>query len=427
MRTKAFRGNASHTNPGSALGLPNKGSVGLGEVTSKGGFGSSRILAPSNIGFVQRKSQRTLEWNVRPAPASPGIKTGANITHLLSYKSPTRKSDGVKATDYSRVISKCLNGFPYEASNSVYNIKNLDGDTVGLHLYPLGSDIYLGQVSVPAWLRDQVILQAVNDMNQVSQNVLEDLAQLKQTGIMVADLVATMAMMFSWARKGSWGQLRNALREKGLNVPRHIANGWLMYFYGIKPMVSTIEEICTKQKPLRKSYSTRKRAETETSPEVFMASGSAYRRWSGVAKLQAQCGLRAIIDLDGNMRSWTKLGLGPNSFNNLAVTAWALTPYSFVLDWFVPVEAWLRSLVWSPAVKFQGGYVGSRHDVKASYVDTKPFAGPNDYRGTFPHGNLLVRNYQRKEIAYSLPSTLTGIRLSLSPTQVISAAALIVK
>lgn len=381
----------------------------------------SKILAPSNVGYKDQKHFYEAFWSARPAP--PTTRVTGNPIVMRSYKGPTQRSDGRAPTNYSRMIAKVVPGGGAYCFNNFYNYK-ADGYAEGVSWNPHGSQIFSGFVGCPTWMTDKVILDALADMNQLDANILEDLGQLRETGKMIADIFRLMVDLFRMAKAGAWSALRKALRGAGVSVPRNVAKGWLVYFYGIKPLVSTIEALVAADEPLFKTFSVRKRVSQNVSALPYF-NGSYWHQFSGSAKIQAQCEISASIKLASNLATWQRLGLTSSRLTDVVVTAYALVPYSFVLDWFIPIEAWLRSLVWSPFLEYQGGYTGKRHYVHGSVKNMWPWSGSWPYSGVLPEFTLMVRFYQRTTYPYKVPSAALGIRLSLSPTQIVSASALL--
>lgn len=382
----------------------------------------AKILAPSNIGYKVQSYNFDSYWAPKPWP--PSIKVSSNPTILRSYKSPTQKSDFSAPTNYCRMIAKIVPGGSVDCWNNTYSLKS---NTAAGHLndFPHGSEISGGKVGCPAWMIDKVILDAKADMQMLDANILEDLGQLRETGVMIAKLCNTVINLFAMAKAGSWGHMRRLLSYKyGVNLPRSVARGWLVYFYGIKPLISTIEALIEGQEPMYKTFSVRKRVSQNVSALPYF-NGNYWHVCSGSAKIQAQCELTARIKLSGNLSSWQNLGLTSSSLTDAVVTAYALVPYSFVFDWLIPIESWLRTLVWSPFLEYQGGYTGKRHYANVQVKDLWPWSGNWPYSGQLPSFALAVRFYQRTTYPFTVPGVTLGIRLSLSPTQILSASALL--
>lgn len=380
----------------------------------------TNILAPSNFGFVKREQRSDGRWGF-PPDVEPMIDQHYSPNVLLSFRSNINRSDGKRPTDFCRMIATLVSEGPWDIKSSLYRVKYDQSCTLSLIGLPYGCSFMNGHVSVPAWMTDKVVLDAQSDMHQINANILEDLGQLRQTGVLIADIVKLMADLFLIAHQGHAKALRRRLREIGSNVPRSIANAWLIYFYGIKPLIGTIDALVKAEKPLYRKLKVRKRVEQPVDPAGFITPAWWGIQRKGDAKVQAQCQLEAQISMSGNLRTWTDLGITGSDITDAMVTAWALAPYSFVFDWFIPVESWLRSLYWSPALVYQGGFVGKRYVANASLTDAW-----EHYSGSFSRQRLKVRFYQRIAYPYTVPSAVLGIRLALNSNQIISAAALIV-
>lgn len=382
----------------------------------------NKILATSATGSTAQKITYSAYWSVRPSPPTIGVTGKSTIER--SYKSSTKKSDFRSPTNYTRMIGKIVPGPGADCWNNVYSYKS-EISAESLYAWPHGSDYGNAVVGCPTWMVDKVLLDALADMNQLNANILEDLGQLRQTGELIASLYNSMINLFRLALAGNWKAIRRLLRYKhGVNVPRSVAKGWLVYFYGIKPLISTIEALTSNESTLYKTLKVRKRVSQNVSALPYF-NGRYYHQFSGSAKIQAQCELKAKIKLAGNLASWQDLGLTSSGLTDLVVTGYALVPYSFVVDWFIPIENWLRTLVWSPFLEYQGGFTGKRHYVRGSVTNLAPWSGKWPYSGQLPKCQLLVTFYKRETYPYTVPSAALGIRLSLSPTQIVSATALL--
>lgn len=366
-------------------------------------------------------------WGVKPS--EPTIRLGADPVILTTFKSATQYSDRRSPTNYSRMIGKLVPGGSFRCSNNIYVCESSRGLPAslnrGTHPYS-GSNPGSGSVKVPTWMTDKVILDAILEMNDIGANLLEDMGQLRQTANLAVGIFDLIYDLYLVGRLGNWNHLRRRLRDAGSNVPKHIADGWLVYFYGIKPLLSTLSSLAQKFESKRKTFSVRKRVETSGDFRDYVSVESTVQ-FSGIAKWQAQCELGATINIKASQRYFNAAGF-TGTPSDLLVTGWALLPYSFVIDWFVPVENWLRSLYWTPTLEYQGGYVGKRHQCSGTLTNPWPWThigGP--YHGTLPTCRLLVKYYQRISHPYVVPSAVLGIRLALNSNQIKSAAALLIQ
>lgn len=288
---------------------------------------------------------------------------------------------------------------------------------------PFGCSIANGQVSVPLYLQDEAIAAAIQEMNGISTNIYEDLGQAAEPMKLYVGTYRTIILLYLSARAGRWKYVRQVLRKLGSDVPRSIGNGWLMYFYGVRPLMSTLETLVEENKPRNRSYVVRQRRGISCPMLDYVTHGDGVVS-SASADVSVQCQLMADIEISADMSYYYRLGITGNPSDAL-VTAWALAPWSFVVDWILPVEQFLLSLTWVPGVKYQGGFVGRRHRGDATYYDDHPWSGPRPYVGTLPSHRHMVRFYQRVYYPYSVPQVGLNMRFRLNFNQIISAAALI--
>lgn len=114
------------------------------------------------------------------------------------------------------------------------------------------------------------------------------------------------------------------------------ANRWLQYQYGVRPLLSDLYgalDLFQAQMQTGSLYVSR----------VSGGCGLNKTRQSGDA-LQIQSGTSKYTATAYFMvRNETLRSLAQNGITNPALLAWELIPYSFVLDWVLPVGAWLSA------------------------------------------------------------------------------------
>ena len=213
----------------------------------------SKVLAPSKIGAV--RNQRNVKFRWLPSVAYPWQWVNGNAvqTILWSYKSPTKKSDRRKPTDYCRMINKIVPGGAVDCDNvygfptgNRYFYKSDSSCTVSVKggpALPFGSDVGNGQVGVPAWLRDAAIADALSQMSGISANIYEDLGQAAEPFKLYVATYRAIILTYLSARAGQWKYVKRVLRKFGSTPIRSLGNSWLMYFYGVRPLLSTLETL----------------------------------------------------------------------------------------------------------------------------------------------------------------------------------------
>jgi hypothetical protein len=272
-------------------------------------------------------------------------------------------------------------------------------------------------------MRDKVITDAIADFRQYENNVLEDLAQMRQSVNLVVELIELIAELYVAAKRGWFKHIRRRFAEKGHNIPRHIANGWLMYFYGISPLISTIEGILSTPDSRSRTYRAFASVGDELDPKGYTNAGF-FDQCTGTVKRGCRCVFSATLDLSKDQIYLNSLGY-TGTTRDLALTAWALLPYSFIVDWFIPISDFIQSLSWSSSVKYYAGYISRHHEGSATLTTPNPFYGVG-WSGKLPKSKLEVLFFNR-EVLYIPPSPGLSVRLSLSSNSLISAVALIPK
>jgi len=203
---------------------------------------------------------------------------------------------------------------------------------------------------------------------------MDNLMTLRQTLKDPLEDIIRVTRALMAIRKGNLGGAAKALgiTRNPFKETRHIANEWLRLQYGYLPTIQDIHDsIELFQKGLRK-----------TTPLM-----------SSVRNI-SDGGTMSHVDGDINSTHWTKIDINwktkykmkvyysvePSYLSNLnqmglinpAEVAWELTPWSFVVDWFIPVGNFLEALTARAGVTFIDGcsaykVVSDRHMTYMGY------------------------------------------------------------
>lgn len=348
--------------------------------------------------------------------------------YARSNKSVLVKGQPPLATSYFRKVGRLTSvhdvGLYSKSTNrSVRGDSSLPWFT--LASAPYGSNYSAGPVAIPSWMTDKVIQDAIVECREVSANILEDLGQAKSTlqlAVSVVNLVADLWLAFF---RGQWGRLAKLARKNGL--PETIASSWLAFYYGIKPLVGTLDAILnTGPRPI--SRVVRKRITVKCSAHPFLGNTlGTYAFLYEDASQGAECSLRVTYTASDTMRYWQSLGLTSNLWNDALVTAWALIPFSFVFDWFIPVERFLRTRVWDSSLTLKAGHVGRKLSCRAlAQVNNKGVANAApDAVGQWPLALVECLQYNRTAYNDFPPPSGLSFSVGLNPTRLINAAALL--
>lgn len=169
-----------------------------------------------------------------------------------------------------------------------------------------------------------------------------NVATWKQTQGSILGRVNQLLRFTSLLKKGN---LVAAARTLGLGEPRKsvaksVANQWLEYSYGWKPLVNDIYtsvNVLQGECPIQ-PHKCRGRAKTGqyVRKTYYDPYGHYYEEYREDYKIEMGSLVRVV---NPNLYLANSLGL----INPLSV-AWELVPFSFVVDWFVPVGSFLQSM-----------------------------------------------------------------------------------
>lgn len=281
---------------------------------------------------------------------------------------------------------------------------------------PSGGNNY-SDFLTPSWDRSNVYNAALSRLNEKIRGGLDisiALAEAKTTARMVRALGNVIA---------------HARKFRSLGSTKDLANGWLQWQYGWKPLCSDVFKVADEsiRIVLNKLQSVRAGA---TYP--IRVSDKAIR-WI------VEGGYDIPINRDGSGKQSCRFSVSyyPKEFEiarwtslNPVSIAWELTPYSFVIDWFVDVGSYLRNLESALLYNnvFNSGYVSELF----AYDGTETVIEPNRYTvgiyNRFYTGTSRRRRERKfrrnKLLSYPLPRA-PSISADLSSARLLSAAALL--
>lgn len=198
-------------------------------------------------------------------------------------------------------------------------------------------------------------------------NLAQAFAERKQTAGLLAEFALRSAQTIVDLRNG---QLNRAARRWGLEKhpsrsSKTIAQLWLELQYGWKPALSDVFGACEalaeldRSDPYRYGVSVRAKSwqsidevkfdDTKVNPQQKI-----YNRLKGKAGCYVRLDYTLANPILGTMSS---LGI-----SDPQVLAWELLPWSFVVDWALPVGDWLASLTAANGFSFRGGTATKFYD-----------------------------------------------------------------
>lgn len=285
--------------------------------------------------------------------------------------------------------------------------------------------------------------------------VLDAFAKANGSESFAGETIAQMGETVRMLRRplgGAYKLTQKVIKDYKRRYRRHLlyvpeaqvmANAWLEYRYGWKPLIMDLELIMNSIVGLHQQLkrrvvvrgSAREPDVIQDYPYSTKLAGN-FSRWtaSGVVtrseKIRAHAGV--IIDIEPMSTLDMVMKVFGFRGRDLPTTLWALTPLSFVVDWFSNVEKWLTAVIPDPSVIYRGSWVTSVNEVTLDFSGgtingdplyyTIPSSGAvGSYSPSFEKHTRIVR-----EPNPSLPSTPVLTSGILSLVRQVDAASLLV-
>lgn len=272
-----------------------------------------------------------------------------------SFKSDTVKTGGHQApTNYTRYVAKMVADQPYKLNQSYWT-----GDSTAYEelVDYMSTDVNGLGAYYPYMDDDNAInesrVKALNNLGEAKASLGADLATIHQTLDLFSDTVMPLARS---ALALKHGNIRGALNALGLNGQRSgfskfskdLANAWLQLQYGWKPLAQSASDV--------------QQALFEKVAKGALLHGVGRGKWltaydvqKGNMTLQINGKSSARTDLYARLETPSLHQLQSLGVINPASVAWELTPWSFAIDWFVPVGATLEAMTATVGLSFYGG------------------------------------------------------------------------
>jgi len=323
----------------------------------------------SRVGAFQFRRQ--VIWRYKPDITSSWINATSNPTYGFSNRAPVEKTGAhKKATNYHRKLAvlTSLNDTNVKTSSHALKGEGSLHAAFGITLQSTvhGSAYLNTGTSVPSWMSDKAVQDCVNDLNGQAANLMEDLAQALSTARMFVEIFLSIVDAYEALVKGNRAGMKRALaRGKKLannylkagkgqrsakplrpNFPRLSAGGrkaikqassqWLVFYYGVKPLIGTLDALAGFPPGRNKAIKASRKISRSVDPAAFVNQDNGMQV-TGQAYQRVLVGMSVHVEQTNTYAYWNSLGFSGNTFTDAAVLAWAIIPYSFVLDWILPV------------------------------------------------------------------------------------------
>lgn len=196
-------------------------------------------------------------------------------------------------------------------------------------------------------LESEAIAKAIEQIKGKKAAIGESLAEARKTYSMLVEGGNTLLKAALHLKRGNLPAVWSTLKD-GRSAVRRGSDLFLQYKYGWKPLMSDIhglDQLFREQVKSALIISSHKKSQRE---HVVPTNGYGFER-SGSGFRQCSVALWGRVD-DTPSRLMDRVGL-----SNPLSLGWELVPWSFVVDWFVPVGRTLDSLTAPLGVTFIGG------------------------------------------------------------------------
>lgn len=197
-------------------------------------------------------------------------------------------------------------------------------------------------------------------------DVLTTLGEAKSSISMVSSALSDLMRGYRAIRKGKVGVLRKLFKKGALNknVSRHwrnktVENRYLEFTYGWSPMIGDIATAFKELSNLEPLPQIMKVSHSTKLPCEFHEGSDGW----GFRLMKTNCYFAVRSEKARRSAEW-------NLINNPLLTGWELVPYSFVVDWFIPIGDTISQFSAADGLDFISGT--TTQYTKAWYLSTRP-------------------------------------------------------
>lgn len=254
-------------------------------------------------------------------------------------------------------------------------------------------------------LRNAALIAVRNKLKSSSINLGVAFGERKATARLLGDTAIRLARSVRNLRRG---EIRKAMNELGISSKRSQPRGsnvpqkWLELQYGWKPLLSDVygaAEALEKRPKGDWRVTAKVTRSLEQTSLYTLTPGASSGFGGGTCKASVMKSVFARIDaLPQNEATISLASLG---VTNPLIVAWELVPFSFVVDWALPIGNYLESL--DALLGYGSAQYSSSLLVKATWTDKGLSAsGGSWYNKNDYHGRKRLV-YLAREVSSSVP------------------------
>jgi len=221
----------------------------------------------------------------------------------------------------------------------------------------------------PDYLERSAVNRALLKLKQQTVNLATNFAERRQLENLTFDTMNRIVSSIHAFRTNSPSDWRQLLKIANLRKEtKHVPQAWLECQYGWNPLLQDVHDAAqslNKTEGNGDSY----RASVKTTGrdvQTWIYIKHAYLPYDGVPYYEVKCSQtsRCLVHLDYVMENPLLANLAQLGLTNPADLVWEELPYSFVIDWFLPIGNYLQAFDADLGWSFKGGSIS--YDRKAS-------------------------------------------------------------
>lgn len=269
-------------------------------------------------------------------------------------------------------------------------------------------------------MENQAITEALNKLQDQKMNLLVSIAEAGESIDFIATTVSRIIRSYRAARRGRWSQAASILAGIGPRTSRAkaVAKGWLAYHYAVLPLLGDIQGAFQLAYQGLKDTPVIVGRRFVSSPYGLPSKPAHYQ--SATWRIGGSCEIGVEAKFTAKLTDPVINLLGQMGLYNPFSVAWELVPFSFVIDWLIPIGNALEALTATLGLAYHDAYVNWK------VVTNLQWTGCNrvDPIGILPSATIKnVCQWRKTYLTFPLPRLY--LKSPFSTSQVMSAIALI--
>lgn len=290
--------------------------------------------------------------------------TGASYpSSVLSFQRVTGNSTQKRAVPANKLLAQTVFGaWDRWIQNGLVTLSN--GNRTPLANYEAVSNSTSDVMAEMADSDNKAVNQLRQSIKDMSWNAAQSVAELGKTLQFVRDSALHMVQAYRAARKGDVFALSELFQRwdyQGKRRPppyKRVSNVWLQWRYAVRPAMMDLQDAMTELYRSRPRASVKLAQGHGTSYVDKIVDSRVIQFYPALRRRGGRVMTAYTFVYEQPLPSWTHLGL-----TNLPALLWELTPWSFVVDNFIPIGTYLSGLDAIPQdVKILTGWKTVKHD-----------------------------------------------------------------